>query len=817
MSSKSKKSTNLKVVGKPFRKVDARSKCVGQTKFADDIVLPRMLACKMLRSHLPHALIKSIDLSKALAVPGVFAIITGKDLPKSYGILPVSQDEHALCIDKVRFIGDPVAAVAAIDEDVAFDAMNLIEVEYEPLDTISSIDEAVMIDEPRIHDYGDSGNIHKKVSLEFGTVEDGFAEADLVREDMFFYEGNTHLPMEQHAAVAHYDSDNKITLWSSTQTPHYVHRALAQVLEMPASHIRVIATPNGGGFGGKSDPFNHEVAVCKLAMITGRPVKVTLTREEVFYCHRGRHPVLMKIKTGVKKDGAITGMHFQSFLDGGAYGSYGVASTFYTGALQTVTYDVPRYKFQGLRAFTNKPPCGPKRGHGTPQPRYALEVHLDKIAEQLNLDPVEIRRRHLVAPNTVTANYLRIGSMGLGTCIDKVAEGSDWKNKFSGWNGSSRKLPHGKGIGIACSSYICGAGLPIYWNNMPQSGVQLRLDRQGGVCVMCGSTDIGQGSDSILAYIVAEVLGIDPFDIRVVTADTDLTPVDLGSYSSRVTLMTGNAAIQAAERARELLSMAVAEKLGVPIENIGLAERRAFDVENPELGVSFAEAIILAESKFGTIGTVGSYTPPRSPGKYKGAGVGPSPAYSYSAAVAEVDVDPDTGIVVVERIWIAHDIGKSINPMLVMGQVEGSVYMGLGEILMEEMAYRANRNVVHKFPSMLEYKSPTTMEMCDVKTYLIEDPDPNGPFGAKEVGQGPLLPVPPAVANAVYNAVGVRIDEVPITPEKVLKALREKARGRDGRFGPGAVPVVDWPEPLRVLTPAEGGDGKELPKVAVHS
>jgi CO/xanthine dehydrogenase Mo-binding subunit len=352
---------------------------------------------------------------------------------------------------------------------------------------------------------------------------------------------------------------------------------------------------------------------------------------------------------------------------------------------------------------------------------------------------------------------------------------------------------------------------------MPQSGVQLRLDRQGGVCVMCGSTDIGQGSDSILAYIVAEVLGIDPFDIRVITADTDLTPVDLGSYSSRVTLMTGNAAIQAAERARELLVMAVAEKLSVPIENLSLAERRVFDVENPDVGVSFAEAVVLAESKFGTIGTVGSYSPPRSPGRYKGAGVGPSPAYSYSAAVAEVDVDPDTGIVVVERVWIAHDIGKSINPMLVMGQVEGSVYMGLGEVLMEEMAYRGNRNVVHKFPSMLEYKSPTTMEMCDVKTYLIEDPDPNGPYGAKEVGQGPLLPVPPAVANAVYAAVGVRVDEVPITPEKVLKALREKAKGRDGRYGPASVPSVEWPEPLRVLTPAEGGDGREMPRVAVHS
>jgi 4-hydroxybenzoyl-CoA reductase subunit alpha len=798
-----------KVIGKPFRKVDARAKCNGQTRFADDISLPRMLYCKLLRSPVPHALIKRIDATRARQLPGVVAVITGGDLPIPYGILPVSQDEHALCIDKVRMIGDPVAAIAAIDEDTAFEAMDLIEVEYERLKTISTIEEGVYVDEPRIHEYGDGGNIHKRVSLEFGDVDEGFAEADHVREDVFFYEGNTHLPLEQHAAVAHFDADNKLTLWSATQTPHYVHRALAKVLGLPAAHIRVIATPNGGGFGGKSDPFNHEVVVAKLAMMTGRPVKITLTREEVFYCHRGRHPVLMWVKTGVKRDGAITAMHFRTFLDGGAYGSYGVASTFYTGALQTVTYNVPRYKFEGVRVFTNKPPCGPKRGHGTPQPRFALEAHLDKIAEAIGISPIDIRRRHLAPAFSVTANYLRIGSMGLGACIDKIVEAADWQNKF-------RKLPYGKGVGFACSSYLCGAGLPIYWNNMPHSGVQLRLDRQGGVCVQCGSIDIGQGSDSILAYIVAEVLGIDPFDIRVVTADTDLTPVDLGSYSSRVTLMTGNAALQAAERARELLTIAVAEKLNVPIENIAFAERRAFDVENPEVGVSFAEAVVLAESKFGTIGTVGSYTPPPSPGKFKGAGVGPSPAYSYSAAVVEVDVDPETGITTVERCWIAHDIGQSINPVLVMGQVEGSVYMGLGEALMEEMTYRNNRNVVHKFPSMLEYKSPTTLEMCDVKTFLIEDPDPSGPFGAKEVGQGPLLPVPPAVVNAIYDAVGVRIDEVPATPEKVLAALRAKQQGKEARFGPKSVPEIEWPAPMRVPTPAEGGDGKELPRLAVH-
>jgi len=782
----------LRVVGSSVRKVDGLSKCAGVTKYADDIVLPRMLFCKLHRAPVPHARIVRIDSSKAEKIPGVLAILTGKDLPIPFGILPVSQDEHTLCLDKVRFVGDPVAAVAAIDEDAAFDAMNAIEVEYEPLDPILSIEEAIRTPSPRIHDYGDEGNIHKKVALEFGDVERGFREADAIFEDTFYYEGSTHLPMEQHAAVAQVDPDGKVTVWSSTQTPHYVHRALAKVLEMSPAHIRVIACPNGGGFGGKSDPFNHEIAVAKLALLTGRPVKITLTREEVFYCHRGRHPVLMQIRTGVAKDGAIKAMHFKSYLDGGGYGSYGVASTYYTGALQTVTYNVETYRFQGARVFTNKPPCGPKRGHGTPQPRFALEVHLDKIAGTLGVDPADLRLRHLVPPDSLTANYLRVGSMGLGKCIEAVVRGSGWKEKF-------RRLPRGKGIGLACSSYICGAGLPIYWNNMPHTGVQILLDRGGGVAVFCGEIDIGQGSDTVLAQVVAEVLGIDPYDIRIVFGDTDLTPVDLGSYSSRVTLMMGNAAIQAAERARELLSKGAAEKLGIPPERLGFAERRVFDVEAPDRGMTFAEAVVLAESRFGTIGTVGSYTPPPSAGKYKGSGVGPSPAYSYSAAVVELDVDPETGWTRVERVHLAHDVGQCINPVLVIGQIEGSVYMGLGEALMEEQVFRANRNGVHRQPSMLEYKSPTTMEMPDVVSYVIEDPDPNGPFGAKEVGQGPLLPVAPAVVNAVYDAVGVRIDEVPVTPEKILKALESPAK----RFGPNGVPAIEWPEPLRVPTPRE--------------
>ncbi len=790
----------LHVVGTAQRKIDAVAKVTGKTRFADDLFLPRMLYAKLLRSTQPHARISRIDTTKAESLDGVKAVLTGRDLPIPYGILPVSQDEHALAPDTARFIGDPVAAVAALTEETATAAVDCIEVEYEPLPTIASPEEAVATPEPRIHEYGPQGNLHKLINLEFGDVEQGFAASDLVREDLFFFEGSTHLPMEQHAAVADWSADEKLTLWSATQTPHHVHRALAKVLELPASRIRVIACPNGGGFGGKSDPFSHEIVVAKLAMMTGRPIKITLTREEVFYCHRGRHPVLMWVKTGVDQSGRIKGMHFRTLLDGGAYGSYGVASAYYTGALQTVTYHVERYKFEGARAFTNKAPCGPKRGHGTPQPRFALEVHVDKLAEALETDPAELRLKHLVAPHSLTANYLRIGSMGLAACIRKVTDGARWKEKFG-------KLPNGRGVGLACSSYICGAGLPIYWNNMPQSGVQLKLDRGGGVTVFCGSTEIGQGSDSILASIVAEVLGVGLRDIQVVTADTDLTPVDLGSYSSRVTLMSGNAALQAAERAREIVARHVAEKLEVPVSRVAFRENRVFDSEDPDTGVSFAEAVQLAEAAVGTVGTVGSYTPPRSAGRYRGAGVGPSPAYSYSAAIAEVAVDPDTGIVRVPTIWIAHDVGQCINPVSVIGQVEGSVYMGLGEAIMEEMAYRGNRNVVHKIPSMLEYKSPTTLEMCDVVTYLIEDPDPNGPFGAKEVGQGPLLPVPPAVANAVYDAVGVRIDEVPITPEKVLKALRRKAKGEEPRYGPAEFPEIDWPEPIRVPPPWEGGDG----------
>ena len=533
-------------------------------------------------------------------------------------------------------------------------------------------------------------------------------------------------------------------------------------------------------------------------------MKIALTREEVFFCHRGRHPVLMRMRTGVDAKGHIVGHALETLLDGGAYGSYGVASTFYTGALETTTYRMDRYRFRGCRTFTNKPPCGPKRGHGTPQPRFGLEVQIDRICDKLGLDPAQWRIDNAVEAGTVTANWLKVRTVGLVPCIEAVVKASGWKERF-------RKLGRGRGLGIAASAYMCGAGLPIYWNDMPHSGVQLLLDRSGGVTVFCGASEVGQGSDNVLAVVTAEVLGIDVMDVKVVTGDTALGPVDLGSYSSRVTLMMGNAAIQAATRARERLAAAAATSLELPEERIGFGAGRVFDVSNPERGLSFAEAVQRAEAAGGTVGTVGSYRPPAPPGKYKGAGVGPSPAYSYSAAVIEVEVDEATGAVHVEKIWVAHDIGRALNPVLVRGQVEGSVYMGLGEALMEEQSFRRlpprlSGALVHQAPSLLEYKSPGTLDMPEVETILIENPEPNGPFGAKEVGQGPLLPIPPALANAVYDAVRVRVDEVPITPEKVLAALRSPS----ARFGPSTFPAVPWPEPLIVPPPWEGGDGNAI-------
>ena len=784
--------SELTVVGRRLPKLNSWDHLTGKARYADDIQMPRMLHGKLLRSTQPHALIKRLDVSRALAHPGVLAIVTGADMPAKMGIMPSVQDETALAVGKVRYIGEPVAAIAAIDEDTAIEAVALIDVVYEPLEPIFTIEEALEREDVKIHEHSRHANVFKEVHLSFGDLEAGFTSADHVRDDWFFYEGNTHAPMETHSAVATFDGDGRLTVWSSTQVPHYLHREMERVLGMPRSRIRVIATPNGGGFGGKSDPFGHEFAAALLAIRTRRPVKFTLDREEVFYCHRGRHPVKMRIRTGVKKDGELTAVHYQSWLDGGAYSSYGIASTYYTGALMTVTYRIPNYKFDGVRVYTNKPPCGPKRGHGTTQPRYGFEIQLDKIATDLGFDPLEYRQRILQPANSRTVNDLRITTMGLGQCLDAL-------NTETSYSAKHGALPFGKGIGVAGSAYISGAGLPIYWNELPHSGASVKIDRGGGVTVSCGTSELGQGSDMMLAMVTAESLGVLVEDVHVVAGDTALTPVDLGSYSSRVTFMAGNAVKDAAWKLREQLFAAASEKLGVPADRLIAALRRIYDRDDPETFLTFVDAANLAEARHGTLVAAGSYTPPKGiGGTYKGAGVGPSPAYSFQACVAEVTVDTETGVLTVDKLSLAHDCGRAINPANVEGQIEGAAYMGYGEAVAEEQVFRGG---LHKKPSLLEYKLPTSLDTPELKALIIETIDAEGPFGAKEAGEGPLNPAIPAIANAVFDAIGVRIDETPITPEKILDALgkRDNRGQKKDRIGPTGL-----------------GDGKGDPKRALR-
>jgi 4-hydroxybenzoyl-CoA reductase subunit alpha len=776
-------------------KVDAVGQVTGGAKYTDDLTLPRMLYGKILRSPHPHARLVSIDTSKAEDLPGVVAVMIGSELQTKYGILPASQDETALCIDKVRFVGDGVAAVAAVDERIAQEALKLINVRYELLPSVLSIEDAQRANVPKIHEETKyENNAAKHVELEFGNVEEGFAEADYVREDEFYYGASTHAMLEPHSALASFDPPNQsgsykdgyLTLRSATQVPHYVHRALARVLEMPASHIRVIKPHLGGGFGGKSEPFALEFCAAWLSIKSGRPVKITYTREEVFYSHRGRHATKMLLKTGVKKDGSITAVQYKSMLDGGAYGSYGVVTSYYSGQFLTMPYKVPRYKFESTRFYTNKPPAGPKRGHGAVQPRFAFEAQLDRIAEHLGIDPAEMRLRNVVEPHSLTINALRITSCGVRECIEAVMKASGWKEKRA-------KLPRGRGIGLAASAYISGAGKEIYWMGLPHSGAVVKIDRGGGVAVFCGSSDIGQGSNTVLAQLVAQTLGIEIGHVRVYEADTDLTPVDLGSYSSRVTFMAGNAVLRAAEDLKHKLLEVTAEKLQTVKENLVAGSDEIIVHDDSSRRLSFIEAARLAEAKFGTLSAVGWYTPPQLGGTYKGAGAGPSPSYSFTAHVAEVEVDEETGLVKLHKVWSAHDCGKALNKTLVEGQIEGSVHMGIGEALSEEMTYtRTTKETpggLMKATSLLDYKIPTSLDTPPIEVTIVETIDPEGPMGAKEAGEGPLLAVPPAIANAIYDAVGIHLSSVPFTPEKVLAALRGQTRSDAAHPKPAEVPA----------------------------
>ena len=763
-----------------MRKVDGLAKATGRARYTDDIVLPGMLHGKILRSPHPHARILAIDTSRAAALEGVHAVVTGRDMPTTYGIIPWTPDEHPLCVDRVRYVGDGVAAVAAVDEDTANAALELIEVAYEELPAYLDPHDAIAAaDGPFIHEPrkpGRNGNVTKVVKLAFGDVEAGIAaareEGGVVVEGDYFFEGTTHTPIEPHCAIGLADASGKLTVWSATQVPHYLHRELARVLELDPAMVRVVQPPVGGAFGGKSEPFDLEFCVAKLSMITGRPVKILYTREEVFYSHRGRHPFHMRYRTGARADGVLAAVDAEIVMDGGAYASFGLVTTYYSGQLLTAPYQMPAYRFHSTRAYTNKPACGPKRGHGSVQPRFAFEVQLDRIAEALEIDPIELRRRNALGEGTRTVNDLRVTSNGFLECLAMVEDASAWRRKF-------RRLPYGRGVGVAGSTYISGTNYPVYPNDMPQSAVQLQVDRSGRVAVFSGASEIGQGVDSMVAYVVAEELGVPLDHVRVFAGDTDFTPVDLGAYSSRVTFMLGNACIDAARRVKRQVQKVVAEAWDAKPQEVLLAGGLAVRAGDTGTQMPIREAFNLAEAAFGALGATGSYDTPKDVhGSYRGATIGASPAYSFTAHVAEVEVDPETGFVDVVQIWIAHDCGRALNPVLVEGQMEGSAYMGFAEAIMEEQIFKTadqGRAGLHNAPSLLDYRIPTSLDTPALRSLIVESIDPEGPYGAKEAGEGPLHPSIPAIANAIYDAVGVRMNALPFSPPRVWRALQAEA------------------------------------------
>ncbi len=764
-------------LGSRARKADAIEKATGKAVYADDIALPRMAHGKFVRSPHAHAKIISVDTSAAQSMVGVFAVVTGADLPTPYCVIPWTPDETALATDKVRYVGEAVAAVAAVDEDTAIRACDAIVVTYEVLPAVIEPAAALAAGAPLVHERDWKGrpwasNVCKEVDLAFGDVEAGFARATAVVENRWFYEGSNHAAIEPHCAVATWSADGHLTVWSASQVTHYLHRELAKVLGIPQERVRVIQPAIGGAFGGKSEPFDLEFAVAALARKAGRPVKILYTREEVFYSHRGRHPADMAFKVGCAADGEITAVESDIVLDGGAYHSFGLVTAYYSGQLLAGPTAFGSYHFRSRRVYTNKPCCGPKRGHGSVQPRFAFECALDEVAEKIGMDPIEIRRRNALKPGDSTINGQVVPSTGLPACLDAVAAASGWADRRG-------KLGVGRGLGVASSMYISGTAYPIYPNEMPQSGVILRADRSGKITIFCGANDIGQGSDAVLAMIIAEETGVPPDEMTVISGDTELTPVDLGSYSSRVTYMCGLAAQEAGRTLGAQMKAAVSTAWQGA--EVAIAAGFLFDVKEPAKQMPAREALRLAEAAAGVPLTVsGGYRTRKVGGDYRGGTIGASPAYSTTAHVCEVVVDPETGIVRVEKVWAAHDCGRALHPTLVEGQIEGSVYMGYAEALME--AHTFDERGLHRAPNLLDYRIPTSKETPEFFARIIETIDPGGPYGAKEAGEGPLHPIIPAIANAIFDAVGVRLRRIPFTPDVVLAAIT----ARDAALRAGA-------------------------------
>ena len=759
-------------IGSYVPMVDGPEKVSGRAKYTADLILPGMLAGRIFRSPYSHAEILEIDVAEAAKLPGVKAIVTGADCDKTFGVLPVARTEHVLARERARYRGEPLAAVAAIDDATAKEALRRITLKVRELPAYHTAQQALVQGAIAIHDHRPH-NLERDVLFELGNVEAAFAAADLVREGTYNCAEVCQNQMEMHAAIADYDAvRDRMTVHASTQVPYYVHLMLAQILEMDMSRIRVIKPHVGGGFGCRTEALNVELIAALLARKAGGCVRLVVNREETFITHRGRPETDIRLKIGMRKDGRITGVECECIQRGGAHSGYGIVTILYAGSMLYAIYDLDNVKYIGKRVLTNTPPCGAFRGHGTVDVRFAFESLLDDMARALRLDPFAVRRANFLRAPTFTPNDLMVNSYGLPECLD-------WVERESGWKARKGKLPRGKGLGMACSHYISGASKPVNWTGEPHATVKLKLDFDGSIVLLTGAAEIGQGSSTVLVQSVAEVLGLDLSRIRIISGDSEVVPKDNGSYSSRVTFMVGNAAIEAAQNLKAVLIAAAARKLEAKpseIECLGELYRAGAQ----DKGLTFNEVVTEALKDTGTITVTGNYsTIPESHGgkKYRGAAIGGTMGYSYSAQVVEVTVDEETGVVTVDKVWVAHDCGKALNRLTVEGQVQGSVWMGMGQAMSEEAAYHDGLMLT---ANMLDYRVPTIQDSPPIEVGIIESIDPHGPFGAKEAGEGSLAAFLPALTNAIADATGLRFNDLPVTPDRVFAAVEKRVR--DGKL-----------------------------------
>jgi len=753
--------SDFSVIGKRVHNIDGTEKVTGSGKYTFDVVLPNMLYGKVLRSPHPHAKILKIDTRRAKRLVGVKAVVTGKDtLGHKQGIwrrFPELCDEEILCREKVRYIGDAVAAVAAIDEDTAEEALDLIDVEYEPLPAVFDPMDAIKEGAPQIHE-GVELNININRHIEWGDVDEAFEKCDYIREDKFKCSSQAHVCMETHDAVASFGHNGKLEVWTSSQSSYYIQRLYADMLDMSESDIRVHNRHTGGGFGSKFELDSAQFPAAILSQKLCQPVKIVLTREEEFTATKRRTPMYYFLKLGGKKDGTMLAKEVRVITEGGAYTAMGATALYLTGFFSSFPYKYPNYRYDGYRVYTNTAVTSAMRGFGAPQSTFVGESQIDMMADDLGIDPVEIRRKNGMTPNYEVPGQAFIQSCGLHQCLDKIEE----HIKKQG------KLPPNHGIGVSAYGFMSG-GI-FNWFNTPYafSAAVVRINIDGKVDVYSGTCDMGQGSNTTLAMIAAEELGVRLEDVRMFSGDTGICPPDLGAWGSRQTLMGGNAVKRAAAECKQQLLEFAAAKMGANIVyDLDIKDRWVHLVDRPERGVSYFD--IVKEAIRGKDGVAimgrGHYTPHR-----KGM---ISPAYSFGVQAAEVEVDPETGRYKLVNVTTAHESGTVINPLGIEGQLEGAIMMAGGYGFCEDQPMDEGKILN---PSIADYKLIRSLDMPETDILEIDTYEPEGPFGAKEAGEGLTNPTAGAIGNAVYKAVGVRIYDLPITPEKVLKALKEKEK-----------------------------------------